>query len=137
MANQAHNVLPLFSSSTSRRWRGAPHQAIILIVHKQWPNPPWRSLASFSLGARLLLLLDLYGRFPSPLPGLFYYSVLPRIRTRPPADSAIPDRSSSTRILSFTSILCCWSSIVVFAAGSNRLLEVLQMAGGRSGLRNK
>ena len=67
MANQARNVLPLFSSSTSRRWRGAPHQAIVLIVHKQRPNPPWRSLAPFSLGARLLLLLDLDGRFPSPV----------------------------------------------------------------------
>ena len=84
MANQARNVLPLFSSSTSRRWRGAPHQAIILIVHKQRPNPPWRSLAPFSLRARLLLLLDLDGRFPSPLPGLFCCSVLPRVRTGPP-----------------------------------------------------
>ena len=34
MTNQACNVLPLFSSNTSRRWRGAPHQAIVLIVHK-------------------------------------------------------------------------------------------------------
>ena len=84
MANQARNVLSLLSSSTSRRWRGAPHQAIVLIVYKQWPNPPWRSLAPFSLGARLLLLLDLDGRFPSPLPTSFCCSVLPRIRTRPP-----------------------------------------------------
>ena len=32
MANQAHNVLPLFSSSSSQRWRGAPHQAVVLIM---------------------------------------------------------------------------------------------------------
>ena len=84
MANQARNILPFFSSSASRRWRGAPHQAIILIVHKQRPNPPSRSLTPFSLGARLLLHLDLDGRFPSPLPGLFCCNVFPRIRTRPP-----------------------------------------------------
>ena len=50
MANQAPNILPLFSSTSSRRWRGAPHQAVVLIVQIQWPNPPCRSLARFSLG---------------------------------------------------------------------------------------
>ena len=90
MANQARNVLPLFSSSTNRRWRGAPHQTIVLIAHKQRPNPPWWSLTPFSLGARLLLLLDLGGRFPSPLPASFCCSVLPRIRTRPPPPPILP-----------------------------------------------
>ena len=84
MANQARNVLPLFSSSSNRRWRGAPHQAVVLIVQIQRPNPPWRSLARFSLGPRLLLLLDLYGRFSSPLPALFCCSFLPRVTTGPP-----------------------------------------------------
>ena len=59
MANQARNVLPLFSSSSNRRWRGAPYQAVILIVQIQLLNPPWRSLTCFSLGPRLLLLFDL------------------------------------------------------------------------------
>ena len=84
MANQERNVLPLFPSSSNRRWRGAPHQAVVLIVQIQRPNPPWRSLARFSLGPRLLLLLDLYGRFSSPLPGLFCCNFLPRITIGPP-----------------------------------------------------
>ena len=32
MANQACNVLPLSSNSSSQRWRGAPSEAVILIV---------------------------------------------------------------------------------------------------------
>ena len=47
-------------------------------------NPPWWSLACCSLGPCLLLLLDLYGRFSSPLPTLFYCSFLPRATTGPP-----------------------------------------------------
>ena len=113
MANQVRNVLPLFSSSSSRRWRGAPHQAVILIMQIQQPNPPWWSLARCSLGPRLLLLLDLYGRFSSPLPALFCCSFLPCVTTGPPpADSlppSLPDSSSSTRKLSLTSILSCRS----------------------------
>ena len=84
MANQARNVLPLFPNSSSRRWRGAPHQAVVLIVQIQRPNPPWWSLAHCSLGPRLLLLLNLYGRFSSPLPTLFCCSFLLRVTTSPP-----------------------------------------------------
>ena len=84
MANQARNVLPLFSSSSSRRWRGAPHQAVVLIVQIQRLNPHWRSLTRYSLGPRLLLLLDLYGRFSLPLPTLFCCNFLPRVTTGPP-----------------------------------------------------
>ena len=84
MANQARNVLPLFSSSNNQRWRGAPHQSVVLIVQIQRPNPPWRSLAHFSLGPRLLLLLDVYDRFSSPLPTLFCCTFLPCVTTSPP-----------------------------------------------------
>ena len=112
MANQVRNVLPLFFSSSCRRWRGAPHQAVVLIMQIQRPNPPWRSLACFSLGPRLLLRLDLYGRFSSPFPGLFCCSFLPRVTTGPPPDSlppSLPDSSSSSRKSLLTSTLSCRS----------------------------
>ena len=53
-----------------------------------------------------------------------------------PADSPSlwsSHRSSTKQLASLTSVL----AIAAFAAGSNRLLEVLQMVGGRSGPRNK
>ena len=113
VANQARNVLPLFSSSSSsRRWRGALHEEVILIVQIQGPNPPCQSLGRFSLGPRLLLLLDLHGRFPSPILGLVCCSFLPGVKTPPPPDSlppSLPDSSSSTRKSSLTSILFCRS----------------------------
>ena len=53
-----------------------------------------------------------------------------------PADSPLlwsSHRSSTKQLVSLTSVL----AIAAFVAGSNRLLELLQMAGGRSGPRNK
>ena len=133
MANQARNVLPLFSSSSNQRWRGAPHQAVILIVQIQRPNPPCRSLAHFSLGPRLLLLLDLYGRFSSPLPALFCYSFLPRVTIGPPADSlppSLPDSSSSSRKLSLTSILSCRSCYCYVCNRQQQIAQAIA-SGGR------
>ena len=63
-------------SFSSCRYRGLTHPAS--------PSP------TFPLVPRLLLLLDLHGRFPSPLPGLFCCNFLPRVRTPPPADSLPP-----------------------------------------------
>ena len=81
VVNQAGNVVPILSSSNHQTWRGAPHEAVILIVRIQGPHPPHRSLTHFSLGPRLLLILDLHGRFPWPLPGLFCHNFLWRLTT--------------------------------------------------------
>ena len=51
-------------------------------MHIQGPHPPRRSLAWFSFGPRLLLLLDLHSRLPWPLPDLFCHNFLQRLTTR-------------------------------------------------------
>ena len=82
--NQARNVLPLFFSSSSRRWRGstAPggcsHRGRYSgQTHLGGPSPTVPLAPSSSS-------LDLYSRFSSPLPALFCCSFLLRITTGPP-----------------------------------------------------
>ena len=50
VGNQTRNVVPIFPSSSSRKWRRAPHEVVVLIVHIQGPLPPCRSLTRFPLG---------------------------------------------------------------------------------------
>ena len=78
VSNHAYNGFPFFSSSSSssQRLGGALHEVAILVVLIQGPYPPYQSIACFSLGFHLLLLLYLYNRFPWPLPSLFCFNFL-------------------------------------------------------------